>query len=128
MIYELSKYEFSNYVIDFKKKTQSFYNFIYFFSKSKLKILKTYIEKHFVNNFIQLFKFSIDALILFVKKKNNNFCLCVNYCNLNSFTIKNLYFFLLIEKILNRFILIIIYKKFYIILKYHRIKIKKKNK
>ena len=52
LTYELSKHKFNDYVIDFEKKTQFLYNFIYSFSKLKLKILKTYIEKHFVNNFI----------------------------------------------------------------------------
>ena len=69
LTYELSKHKFNNYVINFEKKTQFSYDFIYFFSKLKLKIFKTYIKKHFVNNFIRLFKSSIDTLILFVKKK-----------------------------------------------------------
>ena len=128
MIYELSKYKFNDYVIDFKKKVQFFYNFIYFFLKSKLKILKTYIEKYLVNNFIRSFKFSIDASILFVKKKNDNFRLCINYCNLNSLTIKNRYLLLLIKKNLNCFNRAIIYSKFDIILTYYRIRIKKENK
>ena len=128
LTYELSKHKFSDHVIDFKKKAQSLYNFIYFLSKSKLKILKTYIKKHFANNFIRSFKSSIDASILFVKKKNDSFRLCVNYRDLNSLTIKNRYFLLLIEESLDRLSRTIIYNKFDIISTYHRIKIKKKNK
>ena len=125
LVYELSKHDFSDYAINLKKKAQSSYNFIYSLSELKLKVFKTYIEKHLTNDFIQLFKFLIDALILFVKK-NNNFRLCVNYRNLNQLTIKNRYFLFLIKKSLNRFSSTIVYNKFDIISIYYRIKIKKK--
>ena len=89
LAYELSKHDFSDYAINFEKEVQLSYNSIYFFFESKLKILKAYIEKHLTNNFIRLFKFSTDAPILFVKKKNNSFRLCINYRDLNQLTIKN---------------------------------------
>ena len=127
MIYKLFKHDLSDYAIDFKKKTESLYDFIYSFFESKLKVLKAYIEKHLINNFIRSFKFLIDAFILFVKKKNDNFRLCVNYRNFNQLTIKNRYSLSLIEKSLNCFSRVIIYSKFNITSIYYRIKIKKKN-
>ena len=39
--------------------------------------------------------------IMFVAKKNENFCFCVDYCDLNAITIKNCYFLFFIDKTLN---------------------------
>ena len=127
LVYELSKHDFSDYVIDLEKEAQFLYDFIYFLFELKLKVFKAYIKKHLTNNFIRLFKSLINALILFVKKKNDNFRLCVNYRGFNQLTIKNRYFLLLIEKSLDRFSRVIVYSKFDIILIYHRMKIKKEN-
>ena len=44
-----------------------------------------------------------DILILFVFKKNEKLCLCVNYKELNAIIIKNRHSLLLIIETLNRF-------------------------
>ena len=67
-----------------------------------LKTLKTYIKTHLKTGFIQPSKSPAGASILFDKKLDNNFCLCVNYCGLNNLTIKNRYLLLLISKLLDR--------------------------
>ena len=45
----------------------------------ELEILKTYIKTNLANGFIQASKLPVGALILFVHKSSNSFCLCVNY-------------------------------------------------
>ena len=67
--YKLSEHEFINHVIELKEDKLFFYDLIYFLSKSKLKVLKKYLNKHLKNDFIQLFQSFVKALILFVKKK-----------------------------------------------------------
>ena len=53
--YKLSEHGFINHVIELKKNKSPFYDWIYFLSKSELKILKKYLNKHLKNNFIQFF-------------------------------------------------------------------------
>lgn len=57
----------------------------------EFKISKTYIKTNLANEFIQPSKSPIDALILFVKKPNGGFYLCVDYQSLNNLTIENWY-------------------------------------
>ena len=94
-------------------------------SKNELKIFKTYLNKHLINDFIRLFKFFAKISILFIKK-NENLRLCVDYKNLNNIIIKNRYFLFLINENLNRLNKTTIYNQFDLIVAYHRIKIKKK--
>ena len=68
----------------------------------KLKTLKTYIKTHSKTGFIWPSKFSADTLILFDKKPDSNFYLCVDYRGLNNLTIKNQYPLPLIGESLNR--------------------------
>ena len=67
--YELFDHESNDYVIDLKSNKKSFYDFIYSLSKNEFKILRTYLDKHFKNDFIKFFIFSVETSILFVKKK-----------------------------------------------------------
>ena len=90
-------------------------------------MLRAYIEKHLVNDFIRSFKSSVEALILFVKKKDDSLRLFVDYRDLNQLTIKNRYSLSLIEESLDRLNRIIIYSKFDITSAYHRMRIKKEN-
>ena len=87
--FELFNYNFNNYTINLIDETELSHNFIYSFFENEFKILKIYIDKHLVNNFIKYLQLSIEAFILFVRKKNDFFKLCVNYRNLNNLTIKN---------------------------------------
>ena len=67
--YELFKHTILNYIIDFIKNKQSFYDFIYFLSKNEFKIFRNYIIKHLKNDFIRFSQFFVNVLILFVKKR-----------------------------------------------------------
>lgn len=57
----------------------------------ELEILKIYIKINPVNSFISLLISSIDALILFVSKSDNNFRLYINYQGFVNLIPKNLY-------------------------------------
>ena len=81
---------------------QLLYGPIYNLGPVKLKILKTYIETNLANGFIRASKTLVGALILFVRKRNGSFCLCVNYQGLNNLTIKHRYPLPLIGKSLDR--------------------------
>jgi hypothetical protein len=53
------------------------------------KELKETIEKQLAQGWIRPSKSPMVSPILFVKKKNGPFCMCVDYCKLNAMTIKN---------------------------------------
>ncbi len=57
----------------------------------ELEILKIYIKTHLETGFIQAFKSPANAPILFDKKLDSSFHLCIDYQSLNNLTIKNKY-------------------------------------
>ena len=57
----------------------------------ELETLKTYIKTHLKTGFIRPSKSPAGAPILFDKKPDGSFCLCVDYRGLNNLTIKNQY-------------------------------------
>ena len=67
-----------------------------------LKTLKIYIETNLANSFIRPSKSLTGALILFIRKKDGSFQLCVNYRGLNNLIIKNWYPLPLIDESLDR--------------------------
>ena len=124
-IYELSIHEFDDHAINLKSNKKFFYEFIYSLSENELTILRIYLNKHLKNDFIKSFIFATEISILFVKKKNENLRLCVNYRNLNLLIIKNRYFLSLIDENFDRFSKIRIYTNFDIIAIYNKFRIKK---
>ena len=124
-IYELSKHYSNDHVINLIDEKQSSHDFIYSLSKAKLKMFKAYINKHLVNDFIQSFKSSIDVSILFVRKKNDNLRLCVNYRDLNVLIVKNRYSLSLIDESLNRFNRVKRFTSLNLTIVYHKMRIKK---
>ena len=84
----LFKHASHDYVIDIEKN-MFFFESIYNLFMYELKILRKYLNKNLINDFIVFFNFTIDFFMLFVEKKNDSFCLCVNYKELNAITIKN---------------------------------------
>ena len=123
--YQLSKHDSTDHVINLKKNKTFSYDFIYFLFEEELKVFKQYIDKHLIIEFIRSFIFLVDASILFVKKKNENLRLYVNYRNLNLLTIKNRYPLPLIKKSINRLNKVKIYTCLNITIAYHRLKIRK---
>ena len=81
---------------------QLHYQPIYILGPVEFETLKIYIKTNLANSFIRALKSLVSALILFIRKPNGSFCLCVNYRGLNNLTIKNRYLLPLISKSLNR--------------------------
>lgn len=77
------------------------YGLVYILSLVKLEILKTYIQIYLKTRFIRLSKSPANTLILFNKKLDGSFYLCVNYQGLNNLTINNQYPLLLISETLD---------------------------
>ena len=123
--YKLSKHEFMNHVIELKKNKSFSYDSIYFLLENELKILKKYLNKHLKNDFIRFFQSLAEALILFIKKKNDSLRLYVNYKTVNNLIIKNKYSLSLIDESLNRLSKVKVYINLNFIATYHRMKIKK---
>lgn len=77
------------HAIDLKPDKQLSYGLIYNLESVELEILKTFIKTNLGNNFIQLFKSSARAFILFLQKLDSSLCLCVDYQELKNLIIKN---------------------------------------
>ena len=67
------------------------YKLIYSLGPVELKTLKAYIEINLANGFIRPSKSPVVASILFNRKLDGSFRLCVDYWGLNNLTIKNWY-------------------------------------
>ena len=68
----------------------------------ELETLKTYIETYLKTGLIQPFKSPAGTPILFDKKSDGSFCLCVDYQSLNNLIIKNRYLLFLIRESLDQ--------------------------
>ena len=91
----------NEYAIELEKSKQPPYKLIYSLGPVELKILKTYIEINLANGFIRASKLPAGIPILFLRKLNGSFCLCINYQGLNNLTIKNWYLLPLIGEFLD---------------------------
>ena len=76
-VYKFSKHIVDDHVIELIDEKHFSHDFIYSMLKAKLKVFKVYLNKHFQNDFIRLFKSSIDVSILFIRKKKTIVCDCV---------------------------------------------------
>ena len=92
----------NKHAIKLQDNKQPLYGTIYSLRPVELETLKIYIKTHLKTGFIWPFKFPVGTPILFNKKPNGSFLLCVNYPSLNNFTIKNQYLLPSIEEALNR--------------------------
>jgi len=61
---------------------------------------KKYLEENLKKKFITLSKASFTSSILFIEKKDDNLCFCVNYWKLNALIKRNRYSILLIDEVL----------------------------
>lgn len=76
----LLKYtKINTYAIDLEEGKQPFYRSIYSLGLVGLETLKIYIKINLANGFIYLSKSPIGIPILFDKKPNKSFWLCINY-------------------------------------------------
>ena len=122
--YELPDHDPDDHAIDLKKGKKPPHEPIYSLSEDELRVLRAYIEKHLVNDFIRPSQSPADAPILFVKKKNDSLRLCVDYRGLNALTIKNRYPLPLIDESLDRLSRAVKYTSIDLTAAYHRLRIK----
>ena len=100
---ELSEYTgINNHAIELVYGQQPPYEAIYSLRLVELETLKAYIETNLANGFIRPSKSPAGAPIPFDRKSDGSFRLCVNYWDLNNFTIKNRYLLPLIGELLDR--------------------------
>jgi len=71
---------------------------LYYMSDYKLQKMKNYLIKHLNKDFISFSSASYASLILFIEKKDNSLCFCVDYRKLNALIKRNHYLLLLIDK------------------------------
>ncbi len=71
-------------------------------SSYKLQKIKKYLEKNLKKKFITLSKAFFASSILFVKKKDDSLCFCVNYWKLNALIKKDRYSIFLINEVLTQ--------------------------
>ena len=81
----------NEHAIDLEDSKQVPYGPIHSLGPLELETLKTYIKTHLKTGFIWPSKSPAGAPILFNKKPNSSFRLCVDYWDLNNLTIKNRY-------------------------------------
>ena len=124
----LERIEFNQHAIELEEGKQPTYEPIYSLGPVELETLKTYIETHLKTGFIWLSKSSSSAPILFDKKSDSSFRLCIDYWDLNNLIMKNWYPQPLIRELLDwlgqakRFI------QLDLISAYHQMKIKEDDK
>jgi len=76
---QLPSHRSYDHKIELKDEKQSSKSQLYFMSSHKLQKVKEYLKENLKKKFITLSKASFASLILFVKKKDNSLCFCVNY-------------------------------------------------
>ncbi len=121
------EHDFRDHVIKILSHRDFFFDSIYNLSATKLKILKNYIDEYIKKNFIIKFVSIAKILILFVKKTNDKFRLCINYKKLNEIIIKNRYLLFFINENLNKLFETKIFIKLNVRDVFHRIRIRKEN-
>lgn len=97
---ELSSHTPHDHTIE-TKDGQFPFGSIYLLSAFELDVLKRYIKNNFEKGFIVLFMSPAEVSILFIKKKNEDLRLCVDYWGLNALICQNKHPLLLINKVLD---------------------------
>ncbi len=65
--------------IELEYESQSSRSRLYFMSSHKLQKIKKYLEENLKKMFITLSKASFASSILFIEKKDDSLCFCMNY-------------------------------------------------
>ena len=80
---KMSNFVHIEHLIFIKKSKNVSFRSIYSFSANELCILCNYLNLSLVKSWIQYSKSPADISILFILKKNDSLCLCMNYWGLN---------------------------------------------
>ena len=118
----------NNHAIKLVDGQQPPYGPIYSLGPVELESLKAYIETNLSNGFIRPSKSPAGTPILFDRKSDGFFRLCVNYRGLNNLTIKNRYPLPLIGESLNRLGRVKQFTQLDLTGAYHRMRIRERNK
>ena len=110
------------------KDKKSSFMFLYNLAQNELAKFQQYIDNVLIKEWIKHFVSSTKVSIFFIFKKDEEFCLCVNYKDLNVVIIKNQYSLSLIMKTLNRLNDFKRFTKLDFKNVYHRIRIKRDDK
>jgi len=86
--------------IELEDESQFFRSQLYLMLSYKLQKVKEYLEENLKKKFITLSKTSFALSILFVKKKDDSLCFCMNYWKLNALIKRDRYSILLINEVL----------------------------
>ena len=73
---------------------------MYLILSYKLQKIKKYLKKNLKKKFITFSKAFFASSILFVKKKDDSLCFCINYWKLNALIKRNRYLIFLIDEVL----------------------------
>ncbi len=99
-ITQLSLHWSYDHKIKLEEESQFSRSRLYFMSSHKLQKVKEYLEENLKKKFITLSKASFASSILFIKKKDDSLCFCVNYQKLNALIKRDRYSILLINEVL----------------------------
>ena len=120
----LALHEAHNYDIVLELGTSSPHWPIYNLLECELKVLWEYIKTALNKGWIWPSTSPVGAPIIFISKKDGSLWLCIDYCRLNSITVKNCYPLPLVSEILDRLSSAKIYTKLDLRDAYHCIWIK----
>nr|GEX33898.1 putative reverse transcriptase domain-containing protein [Tanacetum cinerariifolium] len=99
----------------------------YQLAPSKMKELAKQLQELSDKGFIQPSSSPWGALVLFVKKKDGSFRMCINYCELNKLTIKNRYPLLRIDELFDQLRGSSVYSKIDLRSGYHQLRVREKD-
>ena len=109
--------------INLVPETKVSYQPLYSLLKTKLKLLRKYLDEYLSRGWIRHSKSPAGAPILFAKKKDGSMRLCVDYRGLNKITVKNRHPLPLINESLDRLAKAKFYTKLDVKEAYHRVRI-----
>ena len=95
---------------------------LYNISYNELQMLQKYLKDHLSKGFIRVSSSSATSSVIFVKKPEDELCLCVNYRGLNNLTVKNQYLLPLIWETLNLMTSSVIFTKLDIIAAFNKLR------
>ncbi len=99
----LNMHDQMKHFIDLMKNKMFCIESIYKITWDELTVIWDYLDSALEKKWIHSLSSSAEAFVLFVKKLNESFCLCVNYHDLNEITVKNNYSLSLLSETLNHF-------------------------
>jgi len=97
---QLPLHQLYDYKIELEDESQFFRSRLYLMLNHKLQKIKKYLEENLKKKFITFSKAFFASSILFVEKKDDSLCFCMNYQKLNALIKRNRYSIFLIDEVL----------------------------